>query len=411
MSKHLVAHPEFVKAFVSECFSNGFNEKQASELLDTYAKAEFYTTDEAFREGVDNTIKEAGVLKALVQLGKALGGTAVRNPGISVPVGAGIAAGGLMPPGIISDEYTGGAGTGALAGGLLGLLATRGRGFGAAMSRLGGAVRFGGLGRQSAKELGNLISNPKLLKGLAGGAGAGLVATGTNNLMNEGFGFSGRFPKMDPNTGVPWYMREQAQGGASSQQVRGTNPFELPPEIMARVQGGAGAAVASALGPLGQIQSQKSELSDLNSRISQLESNLPSGINPASYQQRQSMQAEIDNMKMRRNALSTTIGELQSGVNRDKFNMYELASERAQQSAAGSQAAMAEFDRLRRRQELANQGYKPGLGFGDSPITGTLMGLFNKLTGSERRLAELEPIYRGYQDQAEQARRLQELAQ
>ena len=185
---------------------------------------------------------------------------------------------------------------------------------------------------------------------------------------------------------------------------------------MARVQcgAGAGAAVAAgarALGPLGQIQNQKSELSDLNNRISQLESSLPSGINPASYQQRQSMQAEIDNMKMRRNALATTIGELQSGVNRDKFNMSELASERAQQAAAGSQAAMAEFDRLRRRQELANQGYKPGLGFGDSPVTGTLMGLFNKLTGSERRLAELEPIYKGYQDQAEQARRLQELAQ
>jgi len=416
MSKHLVAHPEFVKAFVSECFSNGFNEKQASELLDSYAKAEFYTTDEAFREGVDTAIKEAGVLQALGQLGKAVGSAAIRNPGISVPVGAGIAAGGLMPSGIISDEYTGGAGTGAIAGGLLGLLATRGRGLGGALSRIGTAVRGGGVGRATAKEIGNLVSNPKLLKGLAGGAGAGLVATGTNNLMNEGFGFSGRLPKMDPNTGVPWYMREQAQGGASSQQVRGTNPFELPPEIMARVQGGAGAgaagaAGASALGPLGQIQNQKSELSDLNNRISQLESSLPSGINPASYQQRQSMQAEIDNMKMRRNALSTTIGELQSGVNRDKFNMSELASERAQQAAAGSQAAMAEFDRLRRRQELANQGYKPGLGFGDSPVTGTLMGLFNKLTGSERRLAELEPIYKGYQDQAEQARRLQELAQ
>ena len=356
------------------------------------------------------------MLQALGQLGKAVGSAAIRNPGISVPVGAGITAGGLMPSGIISDEYTGGAGTGAIAGGLLGLLATRGRGLGGALSRIGTAVRGGGVGRATAKEIGNLVSNPKLLKGLAGGAGAGLVATGTNNLMNEGFGFSGRLPKMDPNTGVPWYMREQAQGGASSPQVRGTNPFELPPEIMARVQGGAGAgaagaAGASALGPLGQIQNQKSELSDLNNRISQLESSLPSGINPASYQQRQSMQAEIDNMKMRRNALSTTIGELQSGVNRDKFNMSELASERAQQAAAGSQATMAEFDRLRRRQELANQGYKPGLGFGDSPVTGTLMGLFNKLTGSERRLAELEPIYKGYQDQAEQARRLQELAQ
>lgn len=418
MSKHLVAHPEFVKAFVSECFSKGFNEKQASELLGTYAKAEFYTTDKAFREGLDSTIKEAGILKALGQLGKAVGGAAVRNPGISVPVGAGIAAGGLLPSGIISDEYTGGAGTGALAGGLLGLAATRGRGLGAAMSRLAGAARFGGLGRQSAKELGNLASNPTLLKGLAGGAGAGLLATGTNNLMNEGFGFSGRLPKMDPNTGVPWYMRDQAAGSSTSgAQVTGSNPFELPPEIMARVQGGAGAgaaagsAGAAGLGPVGQLQSQRGELTDLNTRISQLESSLPTGINPASYQQRQSMQAEIDNMKMRRNTLATTIGELQSTVDRDKFNISDLAAQRAQQAAAGSQAAMSEFDMLRRRQELANQGYKPGLGFGDSPVTGTLMGLFNKLTGSENRLAELEPIYQGYQQQAEQARKLQELAQ
>ena len=418
MSKHLVAHPEFVKAFVSECFSRGFNEKQSSELLDTYAKAEFYTTDEAFRAGVDTTIKEAGVFQALGQLGKAVGSAAIRNPAISVPVGAGIAAGGLMPSGIISDEYTGGAGTGAIAGGLLGLLATRGRGLGGALSRIGTAVRGGGVGRATAKEIGNLVSNPNLLKGLAGGAGTGLVATGTNNLMNEGFGFSGRLPKMDPNTGVPWYMRDQASGSSTSgNQVTGSNPFELPPEIMARVQGGAGAgaaagsAGAAGLGPVGQLQRQRGELAALNTRISQLESSLPTGINPASYRQRQGTQAEIDNMKMRRNTLATTIGELQSTVDRDKFNISDLAAQRAQQAAAGSQAAMSEFDMLRRRQELANQGYKPGLGFGASPVTGTLMGLFNKLTGSERRLAELEPIYRGYQDQAEHARRLQELAQ
>lgn len=63
MSKHLVAHTEFVKAFVFECFSNGFNEKQASELLDTYAKAEFYTTDSAYREGFDTAVKELNTRK------------------------------------------------------------------------------------------------------------------------------------------------------------------------------------------------------------------------------------------------------------------------------------------------------------------------------------------------------------
>lgn len=384
MSKHLVAHPEFVRAFVSECFSRGFNEKQSSELLDAYAKAEFYTTDKAFREGLDSTIKEAGILKAIARLG-------------AVPVGAGVAAGSLLPAGIISNEYTGGAGTGAIAGGLLGLLATRGRGLGSAMSRLAGAARLGGVGRQSAKELGKLVSNPKLLKGLAGGAGAGLAATGTNNLMS-----SGRFPKMDPNTGVPWYMNDQAAGSSTpGTQMTASNPFELPPEIMARVQGGAGSSAFRGRGPIGQIQSQQGELTDLNTQISQLENNLPSGINPASYQQRQSMQAELDNMKMRRNSLASSIGKLQDTVNNDKINISDLAAQRAQQAAAGSQSAMAEFDMLRRRQQIAEQG----------GLFGGMMGLYNNVSGLNNRLDELAPMYQGYQQQAEQARKLQELAQ
>lgn len=389
MSKHLVAHPEFVKAFVSECFSRGFNEKQSSELLDTYAKAEFYTTDKAFREGLDSTIKEAGILKAIARLG-------------AVPVGAGVAAGSLLPAGIISNEYTGGAGTGAIAGGLLGLLATRGRGLGSAMSRLAGAARFGGVGRQSAKEIGKLVSNPEILKGVAQGAGAGLVATGTNNLINEGFGISGRFPKMDPNTGVPWYMNDQEAGSsAPGTQMTGSNPFELPPEIMARMQGGSGSSAVRGRGPIGQIQSQQGELTDLNTQISQLENNLPSGINPASYQQRQSMQAELDNMKMRRNSLASSIGKLQDTVNNDKINISDLAAQRAQQAAAGSQSAMAEFDMLRRRQQIAEQG----------GLFGGMMGLYNNFSGLNNRLDELAPMYQGYQQQAEQARKLQELAQ
>jgi|LakMenEpi03Aug12_release.lakeMendotaPanAssembly.Ray.scaffolds.fasta_scaffold3369034_1 hypothetical protein len=57
MSKHLSAHPDFIEAFVSECFSNGFNEKQASDLLTEYSKAEFYRTDKDFKEGVDSFFK------------------------------------------------------------------------------------------------------------------------------------------------------------------------------------------------------------------------------------------------------------------------------------------------------------------------------------------------------------------
>jgi hypothetical protein len=57
MSKHLSAHPDFIEAFVSECFSNGFNEKQASDLLTEYSKAEFYRTDKDFKEGLDSLFK------------------------------------------------------------------------------------------------------------------------------------------------------------------------------------------------------------------------------------------------------------------------------------------------------------------------------------------------------------------
>lgn len=70
MSKHLVTHPEFIKAFVSECFSNGFNEKQASDLLGAYAKAEFYSSDKAFRNGVDDFLKQANFLNLLKEFGK-----------------------------------------------------------------------------------------------------------------------------------------------------------------------------------------------------------------------------------------------------------------------------------------------------------------------------------------------------
>jgi hypothetical protein len=163
MSKHLSAHPEFINAFVLECFSQGFNEKQASELLSTYAQAEFYTTDKDFRDGVDSTFKQASVLQALGGLGKALGGAIVKNPKISVPIGTGVAAGALLPSGTLSDEYGGGAGTGAITGALLGLLATRGRGLGGSLSRFGAAMQSGGLGRTTAKEFGKLVTNPAIL--------------------------------------------------------------------------------------------------------------------------------------------------------------------------------------------------------------------------------------------------------
>lgn len=412
MSKHLSARPEFVKAFVSECFSKGFNEKQASELLTEYSKAEFYRTDKDFKEGMDSFFKQAGVLQALGNLGKALGGAAVRNKNISVPIGAGMAAGALLPSGLLSDEYTGGAGTGAIAGSLLGLLATRGRGLGGSLSRLGSAMQSGGLGRTTAKELGKLVTNPTILKGTAAGGIAGLASTATGKALNQF-----RLPAMDSNSGIPWYMQAgMSNAGQAAGAARGSNPFDLPSDIVARAQGGGSAMYGSsamgggALGPMAQLKSQNEEFTNLNNRIAQLENSLPTSIDPSTYRQRQSMQTEIDNLKMRRNDLSKTIGETQSVIDRDKFNISTLAAEKAQQAALGSQSALAEFENLRRRQELANQGWKPGLGFGNSPISGTLMGLYNQLTGAENRMAQLEPIYRGYQSQAEQARKMQELA-
>jgi hypothetical protein len=401
MSKHLSAHPDFIKAFVSECFSNGFNEKQASELLTEYSKAEFYRTDKDFKEGLDSTLKNANVLKALGEIGKALGGAVKSNPLISTTIGSGLAAGSLLPAGILPDEYGGGAGTGAIAGGLLGLLATRGKGLGGSLSGIGSAIGKGGVGRTATKEIVKLLTNPKLLKGTALGTGAGLLATGTGNLMNEGFGFSGRMPKIDPNTGMPWYMRD---GGSSSQAANTSvaDPFELPPEIMARMrsESGAGQAGANMVGPIGDLSNKRNQLLQLENQISTLQSALPSNANPRSYAQRQAIQSQIDNLKMQRNQLSGNIGKLETQISTDKSNMFNSAMEAQRLSERGLSSARNEFDMLRSRQRMAEQG----------GILGSLMGAYNNMTGLDRQLSELDPVYTGYENELEQARKLQELA-
>jgi hypothetical protein len=386
---------------VSECFSNGFNEKQASDLLTEYSKAEFYRTDKDFKEGVDNTLKNASVLKALGEIGKALGGAVKSNPLISTTIGSGLAAGSLLPAGILPDEYGGGAGTGAIAGGLLGLLATRGKGLGGSLSRIGSAIGKGGVGRTATKEIGKLLTNPKLLKGTALGAGGGLLATGTGNLMNEGFGFSGRMPKINPNTGMPWYMRD---GGSSAKTDNNSvaDPFELPPEIMARMrsESGAGQAGVNMAGPIGDLSNKRNQLLQLENQISTLQSTLPSNANPRSYAQRQAIQSQIDNLKMQRNQLSGNIGKLETQINTDKSNMFNSAMEAQRLAERGLSSARNEFDTLRRRQQIAQEG----------GILGSLMGAYNNMTGLDRQLSELDPAYTGYENEIEQARKLQELA-
>lgn len=410
MSKHLSANPDFITAFVSECFTQGLNEKQASELLVAYKHAELYRTDKDFREGLLDTLKEestkeaSSVPKALWGLVKALAASGKNNSGLLTPIGLGIAGGALTPSGILSDDYAGGAGAGAGLGALLGLLGTRGRGLGGAVRNLGNAVAHGGVGRTLAKQTGSLLTNPTILKNTAKGALGGAAAAGTVKFMNNGLGVAGRYPSVNPNTGVPWYMQQSTQGAAGQPGANpDMNPFALPPEIMAGVaarQGGGATPGAIGAGPLNQIQAQKSELLNLNTQISQLESNLPLGSNPALYAQRQAMQSELDNLKMKRNVLSRGISQAEAQVTSDKSRIGRLALERQQAANTGLGNAQSEYDMLLRRKQIAGEG----------GISGGLMGLYNRVTGMDNRLNELAPIYTGYQQQAEEARKLQELA-
>jgi hypothetical protein len=404
MSKHLATHPDFIEAFVSECFSNGFNEKQASELLTAYSKAEFYRTDKDFKEGVDSLFKEASTVpKATWNLIKALATSAKGRPGISTPILTGAAAGALTPEGILPDDFQGGALSGAALGGILGALGTRGRGLGASLNRLGKSISSGGVGRTTLGEAGRLLTNKSILKGTGRGILGGLAAAGTTQAMDKGLGalMPGRKPSIDPNTGMPWYMRD---GAVASQAANETvaDPFELPPEIMARMrsESGVGQAGTNMAGPLGDLSNKKNQLLQLENQIASLQSTLPSGANPSSFAQRQTMQSQLDNLKMQRNSLVGNIGALETQINTDKSNMFNSASQAQRLAERGLASTRNEFDMLRRRQQLAQEG----------GLLGGLMGAYNRMTGVDRQIAELDPAYAGYENELEQARRLQELA-
>lgn len=406
MSKHLAAHPEFIKAFVYECFSNGFNEKQASDLLCTYAKAEFYRTDKDFKEGVDSFLKQSSTVpKATLNLIKALGSSAKGNMGITAPLGIGAAAGALAPEGVLPENFQGGALSGAALGALLGAVGTRGRGLGSSLSRIGKAISQGGVGRTALGEAGRLVTNKDILKGTGKGILGGLAAAGTTQLMDQGLGglMPGRKPSIDPNTGMPWYVRG---GNAETSNAGGNNvadPFELPPEIMARMSGASSgqAGASSMAGPMGDIPNKKNQLLQLENQISTLQNNLPSGATPTSFAQRQTLQSQLDNLKMQRNQLVGNIGSLESQVNTDKSNMFNSASRTQRLAERGLTSTRNEFDMLRRRQQMAEEG----------GLLGNVMSMYNNMSGANNRLAELDPIYAGYENELEQARRAQELAQ
>jgi hypothetical protein len=404
MSKHLSANPDFVKAFVYECFSNGFNEKQASELLNAYAKAEFYTTDQDFREGVDSFFKEANsVPKATWELIKALGKSIKGKPGISSPIMAGAGAGALAPEGILPDDFQGGALSGAALGGILGALGTRGRGLGSSLNRIGKSISRGGVGRTALGEAGRLVTNKSILKGTGRGVLGGLAAAGTTQLMDKGIGglLPGRKPSIDPDNGMPWYMRDGAMG-AQTANTSVADPFELPPEIIARMHSGSGGgqAGAPAVGPMGDLTSKKNQLLQLENQISALQGSLPSGATPSSYAQRQALQSQLDNLKMQRNSLVGNIGSLERTINTDKSNMFNAATQTEQLASRGLSSTRNEFDMLRRRQQMEQEG----------GMLGGLMGAYNRMSGLDRQMADLDPAYAGYENELEQARKIQELA-
>jgi hypothetical protein len=404
MSKHLSANTDFVKAFVYECFSNGFNEKQASELLNAYAKAEFYTTDKDFRYGVDSFFKEANsVPKATWELIKSLGKSVKGKPGIASPILAGAGVGALAPEGVLPDDFQGGALSGAALGGILGALGTRGRGLGSSLSRIGQSIASGGVGRTALGEAGRLATNKTILRGAGRGILGGLAAAGTTQLMDKGLGdlLPGRRPSIDPNNGMPWYMRDGA-AGAQTANTSVANPFELPPEIMARMNtgGGEGQAGVNMSGPAGDLTSKKDQLVQLENQISALQGTLPSGATPTSYAQRQSLQSQLDNLKMQRNSLVGNIGALEKQINSDKTNMFNSATRAQQLATQGLSSTRNEFDMLRRRQQMEQEG----------GMLGGLMGAYNRMTGLDRQLADLDPAYAGYENEIEQARKLQELA-
>lgn len=404
MSKHLSAHPDFIKAFVSECFSNGFNEKQASDLLTNYCKNEFYLTDKDFKEGVDSFFKTASTVpKATLDLIKALGRSIKGRSGLSTPILTGAAAGALAPEGVLPDDFQGGAMSGAALGALLGALGTRGKGLGSSLNRIGKSISGGGVGRTALGEAGRLLTNKSVLKNTGRGILGGLAAAGTNQLMDKGLGglIPGRKPSIDPNTGMPWYMRD----GSSSAQTTNTSvadPFELPPEIMARMrsESSTGQPGSNMAGPIGDLSNKKNQLLQLENQISTLQGTLPSNANPRSYAQRQAIQSQIDNMKMQRNQLAGNIGKLETQISTDKSNMFNSSMDAQRLAERGLSSTRNEFDNLRRRQQFAQEG----------GVLGSLMGAYNNMTGLDRQLAELDPAYAGYENEIEQARKLQELA-
>lgn len=375
MSSLPTADTEFYKSFISVCYENGLNEKQASTLLDEYIKINLYKSNTHFAESLVNTItKESSVPAAFGNLLKA----------VSLPIGLGVAGAALTPKGILPDDYSGGAMAGGAAGGLLGLLASRGKGI---LPFLGGARKAltgGGTGRFLAKSTAGLAVNPSLWKGMSLGALGGVANVGAGKLIDN---ISGAYPNLPPALS-PQINRNNVNSSVSDNGY--FNPYDLPNEIMARNSGIQSNSLGAGVNP---IDSLKQELVNTENKINELQGNLPMANNPNSYSERLHMQSYIDNLKQQRSNIVATISNLEMQQANNNRLALSNSLERQNLASTGLNSYQTEFNNLMRRQKIEQGG---GVG-------GTLMGLYNRITNLQSRLEAIAPGYRMYDAALNQA--------
>jgi hypothetical protein len=410
MHKYLSTHPDFITAFAETCYLNNFTEKQASELFDTYAKAEFLNSDNEFSRAFNATVKQATtVAQALKTLGSAAFKGSSKGMGYTLPaalgLGAGVASGSGLLPSDASGGLTTGLGVGAAAAGLMGAVKNPALAY-KALSRVGNSSI-----KQMPRTIAGIASSPAFInKGLkpaakltAQGAVLGGAMGVGQQLRNGGIGIEGMYPKLDPNTGV----NSEMMSGAQAPQGGGNasfDPYDLPGDIVEKLKAerglggaGGGAQAAGALGATPEIVRNREQLTQLDSQISQLQNSVPTANNPASYMQQRQVTSQLDLLKKQRSAVSAALVKAEQLAATDQQRMQQLTAERLRASTKGLNTAQNEYSGLQSRLDTAQNG----------GLLGKLMGLYNKATGAEGRMRELDPIYRGYNREIENARNIQ----
>lgn len=407
MSQYLFEHPAFIESFVVVCHDAGFTEKQASDLFDSYMKAELWHSSPDFKSALEKGLEKLAMPlppRTAGMFSKLMSGL-VKHKGVSAPIGLGLAGGAAAESGILPGDAQSGAGVGAGIGAGLGLLANP-RNAIKALGRIGGSTMA-----RLPGTMAGIVTHPKFLPGLGKPAlGVGLMggAAGlAQSMKNKGFeGLGGQYPNLDPNTGVPWYMK--GRGTATDTNVPAStsigNPYELPSDIMNRLQGGAGNAGSGQLGgvgPMADVTKYKSQLSNLEAQINAASQSLPLANNPVNAEQRRYMQSHLDDLKMQRNMAVQALNQAQGTISQDKSDMTNFAAQRMYQASKGLNNTQSEFSNLQNRQDMAQQG----------GLMGGLMSIYNRMTGAPTRLRALAPQYSGYNDEIERAKQLQLMAQ